>query len=253
MRLFSFILLVAFLTFSLRAVNLWHHSALGEGVNFINERFQQFAQSTNSGNLDEPGLESEGFSAQGNNNLTPIPIINDDDPPSDDTNEEEEEAGLQPIQSSSPSRATMEEASSGINRMIGRQEQELLNQLGERRLDLERREAEITRKEALLTAAEQQMVERQKNLEALNREIQEMIREFEDEKEEARSSVIQTYNIMKPRAAAAIFNELELDILINVVRSMTPRKLAQIMAQMDPIKAKELTTELANKEISVQQ
>ncbi len=251
MRLFGFILLVAFLTFSLRAVNLWHHSALGEGVNFINERFQQFAQSTNSGNLDEPGLESEGFSAQGNNNLTPIPIVNNDDPPSDET--DEEEAELQPIQSSSSSRATMEEATSGINRIVGRQEQELLNQLGERRLDLERREAEITRKEALLTAAEQQMVERQKNLEALNREIQEMIREFEDEKEEARSSVIQTYNIMKPRAAAAIFNELELDILINVVRSMTPRKLAQIMAQMDPIKAKELTTELANKEISVQQ
>ena len=50
---------------------------------------------------------------------------------------------------------------------------------------------------------------------------------------------------MKPKAAAAIFDELELPILLEVIDQMSERRVAPILADMNPIKAKEVTADLA--------
>jgi len=50
---------------------------------------------------------------------------------------------------------------------------------------------------------------------------------------------------MKPRDAARIFEELDMDTLLLVAERMKERKLAPLMAQMNPEKAKEMTVELA--------
>ena len=50
---------------------------------------------------------------------------------------------------------------------------------------------------------------------------------------------------MKPKDAARIFQELEINTLMLVVEKMSERKLAPIMAKMNPKKATEITVELS--------
>ena len=50
---------------------------------------------------------------------------------------------------------------------------------------------------------------------------------------------------MKPKDAARIFGELDMDTLLMVAERMKERKLAPIMAKMDPTKATEITVELS--------
>ncbi len=52
---------------------------------------------------------------------------------------------------------------------------------------------------------------------------------------------------MKPKAAAEIFNRLEMPILIRVVERMRAPKSADVLARMDPAKAKQVTAELAKR------
>ncbi len=50
---------------------------------------------------------------------------------------------------------------------------------------------------------------------------------------------------MKPKDAARIFEELEMDTLLLVTERMKERKLAPIMAKMNPARATEITVELS--------
>jgi flagellar motility protein MotE (MotC chaperone) len=52
---------------------------------------------------------------------------------------------------------------------------------------------------------------------------------------------------MKAKAAAEIFNRLEMPVLIRVVERMHEAKSADVLARMDPVKAKQVTTELARR------
>ena len=56
------------------------------------------------------------------------------------------------------------------------------------------------------------------------------------------------YETMKPQEAATLFNALDNDVLLRVARAMNPRKMAPILARMDPTKAKTLTAGLAREE-----
>ena len=59
-------------------------------------------------------------------------------------------------------------------------------------------------------------------------------------------SLVKIYENMKPADAARIFDELDLPIMLEVVDKMSERKAAPILANMNPLKAKELTVELAD-------
>ena len=55
---------------------------------------------------------------------------------------------------------------------------------------------------------------------------------------------------MRPSDAAAIFDGLALDVLINVFERMSERKSAPILAGMNPERAREVTTQLAERQRS---
>ena len=57
--------------------------------------------------------------------------------------------------------------------------------------------------------------------------------------------LVKIYESMKPKDAARIFAELELSILLDVISRMREQKSASILAAMDPIQAKTVTSELA--------
>ena len=62
---------------------------------------------------------------------------------------------------------------------------------------------------------------------------------------ERNSFVIKIYENMKPKDAARIFDELDMDTLLLVAERMKERKLAPVMAQMKPTKAKDVTIRLS--------
>ncbi len=124
---------------------------------------------------------------------------------------------------------------------------EVLRQLAARRAALEERERRFAERELLLQIAEQRLETQITRLTELRAEIQAMV-EKRDEAEEARiRSLVKIYETMKPKAAAEIFDRLEMPVLLRVVERMREPKSAEVLGRMDPVKAKQVTAELAKR------
>ncbi|CAN7521772.1 MotE family protein [Devosia sp. LjRoot3] len=125
-------------------------------------------------------------------------------------------------------------------------EQVLLDRLAARRTELETYEQELALRASLIDAAEQRANERTATLQALEAQIATLVEERKRLEEEQFTSIVSMYQTMKPKDAAGIFNQLEIDILVRVAKMMSPRKMAPILAAMDTARAQELTVRLAS-------
>ena len=68
------------------------------------------------------------------------------------------------------------------------------------------------------------------------------------EAENARfKGLVTTYENMKPKDAAKVFDRLEMPVLIEIAQQIAPRKMSDIMGQMQPEAAERLTVELAHR------
>ena len=56
---------------------------------------------------------------------------------------------------------------------------------------------------------------------------------------------MKVYEAMKAKSAAMIFDPMALELLLPIMRGMRETKVAAIVAEMDPAKARALTAELA--------
>lgn len=121
----------------------------------------------------------------------------------------------------------------------------MLEDLLERRTRLDEWERDIDMREKLLAATEFRIDEKINELKAINVNIEGLVKQFDAREDEKITSLVKIYEIMKPKDAARIFNELELDILIEVLRRMREAKAAFIIAKMNSAKAKIVTSELA--------
>ena len=128
---------------------------------------------------------------------------------------------------------------------LGPRELEALGELVARRTALEERERELELRAALLDDAETKLAARLSELESLKRTI-EMMLEDQDAAEEAKlASLVKIYEGMKPKAAAEIFNRLEMAVLVKVVSRMREGIASEIIGRMTPERAEQLTAELA--------
>ncbi len=121
---------------------------------------------------------------------------------------------------------------------------ELLQQLSERRRSLEDREQELEMRTGLLTAAESRIDKKIKELNNLRVTIASNIKTYDEQQDAKLLSLVKIYENMKPKDAARIFENLELDTLLEVAERMKERKLAPIMAKMNAEKAREMTVEI---------
>ena len=128
-------------------------------------------------------------------------------------------------------------------------EVELLQALAERREEIERRARVVDEREALLQAAERRIEEKVVELKTLQGRIEALLKQHEAQTEEQYRSLVKIYSNMKPKDAARIFEELDMDVLLPVVERMKERKTAPILAKMNPDKAKSITTELAQRRL----
>jgi flagellar motility protein MotE (MotC chaperone) len=122
---------------------------------------------------------------------------------------------------------------------------ELLQQLAGRRETLEMRTRAAEKQQALLKAAEARIDQKVREMKSMQAAIERLIKTYDDQQEAKIRSLVKIYENMKPKDAARIFEELDMDTLLLVAERMKERKLAPIMAQMNPTKAKDITEELA--------
>jgi flagellar motility protein MotE (MotC chaperone) len=128
------------------------------------------------------------------------------------------------------------------------EEVDVLQQLAKRRTELDARARQLDEREALVTAAEQKMDQKMAELKAMQSTIQDLLKQRSAAEETQLQSLVKIYENMKPAAAAGVFEELDMDILLDVVSRMKERKVAPILALMTPTRAKELTFELAQRQ-----
>lgn len=121
----------------------------------------------------------------------------------------------------------------------------ILKELTDRRKDLDARESRINQREALLKVTEKQIREKTIELQDLRKQIEDLLGKQSKEEEARLQSLVKIYSGMKPKDAAAIFNDLDIRILLQVVGRMSERKSAPIIAGMDVKKAQKLTILLA--------
>jgi len=122
----------------------------------------------------------------------------------------------------------------------------VLRQLSSRRGELDRREEIIKKKEALLKAAEQGVDKKIAELGKIKTQLEKLLKDQHAINEKRLNSLVKIYEGMKPKQASRIFDTLDMGILMQVIAKMSERKTSPILANMNPKKAREVTTNLAN-------
>jgi len=125
------------------------------------------------------------------------------------------------------------------------EEVEVLQQLAKRREEIELKSRQLDEREAMVAAAEQRMEQKMAELKALQSTVEDLLKKRSDEEEQRLQALVMTYEKMKPKDAAQVFEELDMDLLADLVSRMKPAKSAPILAMVTPTKVKELTFELA--------
>ena len=128
-------------------------------------------------------------------------------------------------------------------------ELQLLQDLRKRRQALDDREHRLDERSDLLQSTQ---VKLQARLDELNA-LQQRLEQAEDARHKRDSAnwsgLVKTYEDMKPRDAAEIFNVLDVSVLLEVLDRMNERKAAPVLAAMLPERARFITQMLAQKRI----
>ena len=124
---------------------------------------------------------------------------------------------------------------------------DVLQKLAQRRTELESWAGDLSTREQLLKAAEGKLEDRLAELKTVQGSIKGLLRQYDQEQENKLKSLVKVYGAMKPKDAARIFEELDMDVLLDVVERMKEAKVSPILAALNPDKAKTITVELAQR------
>ncbi len=124
-------------------------------------------------------------------------------------------------------------------------ERALLLDLRARRTQIEAREQALATRDAVLAAAEKRIGERVEQLQALQARLEAMEAARRERDDANWRGLVKTYEVMRPRDAAAILNELEMPVLLQVLDRMKEGKAAVLLAAMLPDRARAATAQLA--------
>ena len=124
-------------------------------------------------------------------------------------------------------------------------EVEVLQSLAGRREALQARAVELEMRENLLSATEKRIEQKIAELKKFEATIKAKLKQYDEQEEAKMKSLVKIYENMKPKDAARILEELDMDILLEVAERMREAKMAPILALMNSNKAKAITVELA--------
>jgi flagellar motility protein MotE (MotC chaperone) len=118
---------------------------------------------------------------------------------------------------------------------------DMFKELITRRENLDKRQRILHQREALLRAAEQELERKYDELTQLRSEIGALLEQQSEEEQARIKSLVKTYEGMKAKDAARIFNTLSIDVLIEVMSAMSERKMAPVIAAMETERARQVT------------
>jgi flagellar motility protein MotE (MotC chaperone) len=150
-----------------------------------------------------------------------------------------------PAPAPAPSRAAPPVAAAPPPDPVDQAERALLGRLRERRLEIDAREAAISAREAMLGAAERRLTARLEEMAALQARLEALERGRGEREEAGWRGLVKTYETMRPRDAATVFDDLEMPVLVQIVNRMREAKAAPVIGAMRPDRARSLTAELA--------
>ena len=124
-------------------------------------------------------------------------------------------------------------------------ELDLLQNLSKRREALDQREKDFDLKSKVLDASEKHLNDKIAEMKTLEAELKKVLAMYDEKQSTQIKSLVKIYENMKPGDAANIFNEMQMPILLEVIDKMSERKVAPVLAAMDPKRARDVTQELA--------
>lgn len=147
-----------------------------------------------------------------------------------------------------PAADTPEDFFESRDKGFSQRELDVLESLSERRAKIEQLERDLSLREKVLKATEARIDEKITEMNAMSTELKELLVTYDKEEDAKLSSLVKIYETMKPKDAARIFDEMDMNILLLVVDRMNERRVAPVLAAMSPQKAKNLTQELADQQ-----
>lgn len=126
-------------------------------------------------------------------------------------------------------------------------ELDLLHNLSKRREELDVRENDLELKSKVLEATEKRINDKISEMKLLETQMSKVLAQYNEKQDIQIKSLVKIYESMKPDEAAAIFNEMQMPILLEVIAKMSERKVALVLANMNPKRARDVTQELADK------
>jgi flagellar motility protein MotE (MotC chaperone) len=141
--------------------------------------------------------------------------------------------------------AVMPSPGTTVDRRYTPVEVELLQNLAQRRDELDRWERNIQIKESMLAATEKRIDQKITQIESMKKEVANLLSQYNEKEDTKIRSLVKIYENMKPKDAARIFDEVEMPILLLIVDKMSEKKVAPILSYMDSKKAKAITVQVA--------
>lgn len=126
-------------------------------------------------------------------------------------------------------------------------EVQVLQALGERRQALDARGEQIETEDALMLAAEQRLNERVAELRQLETTVNDLLGQLDEAQETRLAALVDVYQRMRAKDAAAVFDGLDDGVLVQVASRMRQANLAEVMGRMEPVRARQLTEMLADR------
>jgi flagellar motility protein MotE (MotC chaperone) len=126
-------------------------------------------------------------------------------------------------------------------------ERALLEKLGARREALRQKTEELELRERMIGEAERKLEAGVGELRQAEDKAEGTVRERAEAERAGMKNIVTMYETMKPKDAARVFDRLGHEVLVPLVLAMNPRKMAEVLAVMQPEAAERLTVALANR------
>ncbi len=120
----------------------------------------------------------------------------------------------------------------------------ILQELAERREALDARAKEIDKRALQLKVAEDEIDKKIAQLKKYEERLTELTNKYNKKEKENIDSLVKLYTAMKPKDAARIFNTLDLEITVALLKGMKPSTTSTILSQMNSERAQEITAVL---------
>jgi flagellar motility protein MotE (MotC chaperone) len=130
-------------------------------------------------------------------------------------------------------------------RVFSDTEVQVLLDLDQQRIEMERRAQALELREKLVDLMEQRLNSRVAELETLKGELEKLMTSMSGKDDKELQQLAGIYGNMKPAAAAVVLNRLDNPIVLDVLVRMPAKKSGKLMEALDPAKARYLSELMA--------